>query len=418
MNKYLSLFGALTLGLIAFTISPDATAAINENNVLDGVVGNFRTEAANWETLITNYATRLFWILAVIELTWVGITLGLGKEDWGNALGTIVRTFLIIGFFWVLVVNGFSWATSIVDSMRQIGADAAIASGATPNLAPSDIVELGLIICGRLMSEIGVTPSSWGLIFPAVIIMVAFAVIAAEMVLILVESYLVLTGGIIFLGFGASRFTNNFAVNYFKYGLSVGVKLMIMQFLIAVAWGILFQWSTDYEVDNTQTLTMLVASVVIAILVSRLPGIAAALINGSAFGGGLTPGGAASAFMGAAVGAGVGAAAGAQATAGGGMAVSEASKLASAQGATGTQMITQTISNLASSATSDLGGKLAGNLQNQHGVAGARMADAMKADRLSMVDDGSSSDSSSGNSISSGSGSEYVSPLNNDKDKE
>lgn len=425
MNKYLSLFGIFAVGLLSLVAAPDAMAAINENNVLDNVVLNFRNESANWEATISNYAQRLFWILAVIELTWVGITLALGRNELDNALGTIVRTVLIIGFFWVLVVNGFTWASQIVGSLRQIGSDAATISGATPNLAPSDIIELGLIVCGRLMSEIGLTPSSWALVIPAVVIMLAFAVIAAEMVLILVESYLVLVGGIIFLGFGASRFTNNFAVNYFKYGLSVGVKLMIMQFLIAVAWGILFTWSSDYEVDNTQTMTLLSASIVIAILVSRLPGIAAALINGSAFGGGLSPSQAGSAFMGAAVGAGVGAAAGAKATAGGGMAVSEAAKLAQTQGASGPmQIATKAITNMASSAVSDMGGKLAGNLQNQHGVMGARMADSMKADRMSMVDSGgeqgSSSDSSNSisgsNSATPSGNSEYISPASGNKE--
>lgn len=422
MNKYILLFGIFAVGLLSMISAPEAMAAINENNVLDNVVLNFKNESSNWETAISNYAQRLFWILAVIELTWVGITLALGRNELDSALGTIVRTVLIIGFFWVLVVNGFNWVSQIVESLRQIGSDAATISGATPNLAPSDIIELGLIVCGRLMSEIGLTPSSWALVIPAVVIMLAFAVIAAEMVLILVESYLVLVGGIIFLGFGASRFTNNFAVNYFKYGLSVGVKLMIMQFLIAVAWGILFNWSTDYEVDNTQTMTLLSVSIVIAILVSRLPGIAAALINGSAFGGGLSPSQAGSAFMGAAVGAGVGAAAGMQATAGGGMAVNEAAKLAQAQGATGPmQIASKAITNMAGSAVSDISGKLAGNMQNQHGVMGARMADNMKTDRMSMVGS-SGSQEGGGNSISGSNraapsgNSEYISPASGNKE--
>ena len=270
-----------------------------------------------------------------------------------------------------------------------------------------------MIVTGRIFSEIGVTsPSSWILAIPALIIMVCFCVIAAEMVLILVESYLVTIGGIIFLGFGASRFTNNFAVNYFKYALSVGVKLMLLQFLIALSWGTLFQWQVDVELTEDQILTLAAASIVIAILVSRLPGIAAAMINGSAFGGGLTPSSAASAFMGAATGAAAGAASGAKTATGGGMAVAEAAKLASAQGATGMGTVAQAAKNLASHTGSDIAGKLSGNLQNQHGVMGARVADSMKADRMSMT-----SSSKESNSITSGekggNGSEYISPLNN-----
>jgi type IV secretion system protein TrbL len=380
-------------------------AAVNSNNILDGVLTSFRSESSSWESLITTYAQNLFWILATIELTWVGITLGLGRNELDNALGTIVRTVLVIGFFWVLVVNGFDWAGDIISSLRQIGQDAATASGAQTQLYPSAIVELGLIITGRIFSEIGVvSPSSWILLIPALIIMVCFAVIAAEMVLILVESYLVTVGGIIFLGFGASRFTNNFAVNYFKYALSVGVKLMLLQFLIAVAWGTLFQWRVDVELTEDQILTLAAASIVIAILISRLPGIAAAMINGSAFGGGLTPNSAASAFMGSVTGAATGSVSAAKNATGGAMAVAEAAKLANANGATGVSTVTQAASHIMNHGMSDIGGKLAGNPQNQHGTSGGRIADSMKSERLSIID--------SGNSISAGN-SEYISPASN-----
>ena len=138
MRNFLSI---PVLAIFVFALLPgEAMAAINQNNILDGLLTTFRSEAASWETLITDYATRLFWILAVIELTWVGITLGLGRNELDNALGTIVRTILVIGFFWVLVVNGFDWASDIIASLRQIGQDAATAAGAQTQLYPSAIV--------------------------------------------------------------------------------------------------------------------------------------------------------------------------------------------------------------------------------------------------------------------------------------
>jgi hypothetical protein len=186
---------------------------------------------------------------------------------------------------------------------------------------------------------------------------------------------------------------------------------MLLQFLIALTWGTLFQWQVDVELTEDQILTLTAASIVIAILVSRLPGIAAAMINGSAFGGGLTPTGAASAFMGAAAGAASGAAAGTKIATGGGMAVVEAAQRASAQGATGINTVTQAAKNLASHTGSDIAGKLAGNLQNQHGVMGARVADSMKSERLSSVS--SNNSISAGNSESSTGDAAYMSPAAN-----
>ena len=67
--------------------------------------------------------------------------------------------------------------------------------------------------------------ASVGLIIAGLVIEACFAVIAACMVLALVESYLVISMGVIFMAFGGSRWTNDLAISTVRYTLSVGAKL-------------------------------------------------------------------------------------------------------------------------------------------------------------------------------------------------
>jgi len=58
----------------------------------------------------------------------------------------------------------------------------------------------------------------------AVIVIVAYAIIAAQLLVALVESYIVIGGGILLLGFSGSRWTKFFSERYLSYVASVGVK--------------------------------------------------------------------------------------------------------------------------------------------------------------------------------------------------
>ena len=56
----------------------------------------------------------------------------------------------------------------------------------------------------------------------------ASRLIAAFMVLALVESYLIISMSVIFMAFGGSRWTKDFAVSTVRYTVSVGAKLFVL----------------------------------------------------------------------------------------------------------------------------------------------------------------------------------------------
>lgn len=73
--------------------------------------------------------------------------------------------------------------------------------------------------------------------------MIAFVITAPMLLLTLIESYLVVGGGVILLGLGANRFTAPAAEGYFGYVIRVGVRLLFFYLVLAVGVQMANQWS-------------------------------------------------------------------------------------------------------------------------------------------------------------------------------
>ena len=74
------LLASLSLAMMA---APSAHAATAIGNTINQVLSDYHNSAQSWESTISSYATRLFWLLATIELLWVGIKLVLRGADFG-----------------------------------------------------------------------------------------------------------------------------------------------------------------------------------------------------------------------------------------------------------------------------------------------------------------------------------------------
>ena len=77
----------------------------------------------------------------------------------------------------------------------------------------------------------------------AFIVLISFVITAAMLLLTLIESYLVVGGGMILLGLGANRFTAPAAEGYFGYVIRVGVRLLFFYLVLALGVQMANQWS-------------------------------------------------------------------------------------------------------------------------------------------------------------------------------
>ena len=139
-----------------------------------------------------------------------------------------------IGAFYSLLIYGRFWIPAITDSFELIGQTA---SGTGP-MAPSDVFTRGIDIAGALMATSSTAAfftnlgTSLAMIFTGIITAMAFIAITVQFVVAMVESYIIVAAGFIFVGFGGSRWTAPYVERYIGLGVATGVKIMLLYLLI------------------------------------------------------------------------------------------------------------------------------------------------------------------------------------------
>lgn len=212
------------------------------------IMSQFRNQRILWTTNVWVYANNLFGILALIEFTWSAAVMLLEKSDLQTWTGALVRKIMWIGAFYALLINGRFWIPAIIDSFTQMGAGAA---GLGNPLNPGDVFGQGLMIAGGLMdsgasSAFFTKPgTSLALIFAAIIIMLSYIIITLNYIVTFVESYLVISVGFIFLGFGGSRWTVPYTERFIGLAVAIGVKILLLYCLISAGFQLGVGWMTE-----------------------------------------------------------------------------------------------------------------------------------------------------------------------------
>jgi type IV secretion system protein TrbL len=348
-------------------------------NVLDQIVTEFKTRAAGWEGTLRSFAMGTFGILATIELAWAAIRLAFRRSDMSEWLAEIVNQILFLGFFLALLENSVTWGQAIVNSFRQ----AASAAGGG-GIAPSDVFAAGVKIASTVLSQMSIwhPEASAGLMVAGIVIEVCFALMAAFMVLALVESFLIISMGVLFMAFGGTRWTKEFAVSTVRYTVSVGAKLFVLQLLVSIGASLIQSWANSFTDVTDASLCILVGcSIVMLALVKVLPETMQRIVNGSSMASGsalvgatLAVGGATAAFGAGLVGGGAVARnayrlAAAQMDANNDAGTAPASRIGRAAALTG-----YTTKNMLAAPLADLGRRLSGQPGARHGIATWRMS--------------------------------------------
>ncbi len=257
-------------------------------------------------------------------------------------------------------------------------------------------VSLGQKVLGQM--SMWSPAASVSLMIAGIVIEVCFALMAAVMLITLVQSYIVIAGGVLNMAFGGSRWTRDIAISTFRYALSVGAKLLMLQLLISVGQGIILDWAAQFtDLTNSALLILIGAAVVMLALVKVLPDEFQRVVGGASLSSGSALTGAAMAVAGGAAGAVAGAV-------GAGSMGINAAKLASAQmgaaaggggGETSQQSLASravgltggTAKNLASATIRDVGRRLSGTPGSNHGMATWRMGADLANQRRLLSDD-------------------------------
>jgi type IV secretion system protein TrbL len=247
--------------------------------VLDDLVQGYQAAAGSWLAALTPAAERTFGILAGLEIALGALLWVANRRSVDEMLLGFIRKILVLGVFYAFLSQFPMWVPRIVLGFQAAGQAAA----QSQELSPSGVLKVGIDIATRLLtaaSNAGFLLSAATALFAplvTLIVMIAFICIAAQLVMTLVESYLVITGGVLFLGFAAFRGSAPIADRYIVYAVHVGVKLFLLYLLVATGLAIAGGWAQDLVqvgelgANLKPLFDVLAGSVVFALLVWKIP---------------------------------------------------------------------------------------------------------------------------------------------------
>jgi type IV secretion system protein TrbL len=209
------------------------------------ILQQYHSQELAWFAAVEASATKLFTLLAAIEVAWTLTLIVLEHSDFHSLAAILIRKVMWIGIFYALLVNGQSWIPWIIQSFGILGQRAA---GVNGRIAPSNVLSMGLNIFGSLLSgaskagfltDFGMAAS---LVLAAFVTLLAYVIVTIQFVAAMVESYIVIGAGFIFLGFGGSRWTMPYVERYIGLAISIGIKLMTLYLLIGVGMNLSNGW--------------------------------------------------------------------------------------------------------------------------------------------------------------------------------
>lgn len=295
------------LGIILFFSINAYAGQLDSSGLLDTLLDKFQQVASTWTTVIADYAKWLFWGLVLISMVWTFGMMAMQGEGLTGLLAEIVRFFSVIGFFYYLLINGPSISQSIINSMRQLAANALeINTG----ISPSSIVDMAFAILTKVSSAASIwSPMiSTIMITVAIIVLVVMSLIAINMLIMLVSAWVLCYAGVILLGFGGSKWTSDIAINYLRTVLSIGIQLFTMTLIIGIGQSFIDQYFSlikDDVPDLNSLIVLLLASIILLVLTNKLPLLLSGVVGGASlqgiggFGAGMITGAAATAISGA-----------------------------------------------------------------------------------------------------------------------
>jgi type IV secretion system protein TrbL len=285
---------------------------------------------------LTGPVNGIFGLMIALVVAMTGIQWAISSNR--DALAGAFSKILLIGAFAYIINDWQGLSETIFAGFLQLGLTAGGGTISSADfLNPGAVIETGW----QIVKALGDAPTTTedpldviGNLIDAIIIgismlgiMVAFAILALQIIVTLLEFKIVTLGGFILMPFGILSKTAFMAERPLGYVVSSGLKVLALAIVISGAQAVFAQLTPSPEPDIYEAMTILTASIILAMLSLFAPNLAAALVSGGpALGagalavGGLAVGGAAG--VAAAGIAGAGAAAG-------GAASGAASKIAS-----------------------------------------------------------------------------------------
>lgn len=311
--------GAVWHFFVALTLFSAAifTETALAQGMLDTVVNSAAGASNGWMQQSLEFAKALFFGLAALEFVWAAAQLTLQKGELSELAVGLLMKIIALSFFSMVLIYAPDWIPKVIDSFKQAGSAVGNSSYGTTGttnmqtcasgaLSPSAVLDQGVCVASKLTStsleKMGVEDGSPGLLdvitnfFPMMMLglasiatLLGFVVLAIQLTITLIESFIVIGGGVLMLGFMGSRWTMTYGERFFGYAVSIGVKLFTLYLIVALGESFVNALVNYIAQDIAQSGTVSIntllgttgGSLAYGAIGYLVPGLAGSMLNGS-----------------------------------------------------------------------------------------------------------------------------------------
>jgi type IV secretion system protein TrbL len=265
--------------------------ATADPGVLDDFLNRFRTQVDAGFGLIQGDVSATLASLVVISIVITALMWAIDENQ--NVLASLVRKILLVGFFAFLVAQWPTLTKTVVNGFAALGlkAGGGAMSVATFTTSPSQIVMAGIKVIAALMQYVKtISPGPIEFfahidvvamaIVAAIGILIAFVVLAVEIVVTIIEFHIVTLVAFVTVPFGVLTQTSFMSERAIGYVVSVGIKLMALAIVVSLGTTVFDSYTVSADPGIGEDVGLLLAAVVMVMLALKIPSIAAALISG------------------------------------------------------------------------------------------------------------------------------------------
>lgn len=242
------------------------------------IVNTFQQAVATWDVTIKAYALRLFALLLMLDIAWIGIRFALERPQLTDLIKQVAITIFFAVVFLAAINHYKEWAWQIVSQFQDI------AKQLSPEFVEaSSPLKIGFGLCFKILKNMSIWSPTDSIVyvFSALIILICFSLLSAQIIFIKCEATIAMTASMILLGFGGASFTKDYAVNSIRYVISVAFKLFVLSLLLGVGASLVNSIAVQDSPTFEELFVIIGAVVVLLALSTSLPDVCAGIINGS-----------------------------------------------------------------------------------------------------------------------------------------
>jgi type IV secretion system protein TrbL len=259
--------------------------------VLDDFLNKFRAQVDAGFGLIQGDVSATLATLVVISIVITALLWAIDENQ--NVLASLVRKVLLVGFFAWLVSQWPTLTKTVVNGFAALGlkAGGGAMTVTTFTTSPSQIVMAGINVISGLMQYVKkISPGPIEFfahidvvamaLIAAIGILIAFVILAVEIVVTIIEFHIVTLVAFVTVPFGVLTQTSFMSERAIGYVVSVGIKLMALAIVVSLGTTVFDNYTVSPDPGIGEDVGLLLAAVVMVMLALKIPSIAAALISG------------------------------------------------------------------------------------------------------------------------------------------